>query len=150
MHAEENDFDGYEATPIDITDDEAPLMPTAPTPTPKPLDDEPISLVDEEPISLSETDDSSEAGSKIHAGAAGLGVEHKADFARTLLPDSSGATRCRFFHTKLLISSIEYMENQINEWIDSDDTIVVKHIGHVIGDMTGKLTEPNLIVCVWY
>jgi len=150
MQAKENDFEGFEPLPVD-SDDEV----ITPLPETKPDEDEPISLVEseeDEAISLVETDDLGLSGGEKKAigGESGLGVAHMANFSRPVLPEGNGATRCRFFHTKLLATSVEYMENQINEWIDSDESIVVKHIGHVIGEMSGKITEQNLIVCVWY
>jgi len=159
MQDEKNDFDGFEPLPVE-SDDEI----LAPLPEIKPDEEEAISLIEpkeeeavslvepEEAISLVETDGSGipEGRAKAIGGSTGLGVAHMSNFARPVLPEGTGSTRCRFFHTKLLASSIEYMENQINEWVDSDESIVIKYIGHVIGDMSGKVTEPNLIVCVWY
>lgn len=106
-------------------------------------EEEPIRLVDDEP---------SETGRSVKAfgSAAAGGVAKKDRFNRALNATGKGATRCRVFHSKIQESSLEYMENQINEWLDADETIEVKHVGHVIGTMEGKRPEPNVIVMVWY
>ncbi len=73
----------------------------------------------------------------------------KAQFKRPLNFNGQGATRCRLFHCKVAESSMEYMENQINDWLDSEQ-VEVKQVGHVVGMMEGKHSEPNVIVMVWY
>jgi hypothetical protein len=106
-------------------------------------EDETISLIDDEELGQSQVRAFGGAASKMGAG-------HKADFQRDLNTTGQGATRCRIFHSKLAATSLEYMEKQINDWIDSDPTIDVKQVGHTIGVMTGKTAETSLIVTVWY
>lgn len=94
------------------------------------------------------------SSSRIHgASATTLGVAgawDDAKFKRPLLPNISGATRCRTFHCKLSEAAVEFMNNQINEWLDHNDKIVVKFSNSTIGNFEGKHTEPNLIVTVFY
>jgi hypothetical protein len=78
-----------------------------------------------------------------------LEAERKAQFKRPLNLSGQGATRCRMFHCKVAESSMAHLENQINDWLDSEH-VEVKHVGHVVGMMEGKHTEPNVIVMVWY
>ncbi len=116
-----------------------------PEQNPAPEEDEPLTLIDDEEVGTLAGD------IKAFGGAASkMGKAHKDDFRRSVHRSESGATRCRIFHSKLASTSLEYMEGQINDWLDSSDDIDVKQVGHVIGDMTGKKTEPNLIVMVWY
>ena len=70
-------------------------------------------------------------------------------FKRPLNADGSGATRCRLFHSKIAVASLEFMEHQINEWLDAEK-IEIKHVSQIIGTMEGKRPEPNLMVIVWY
>jgi len=124
-------------------------------------DDEPVQLEDDEPISLAGDDeepislvDSSEESGFVPGGVKAFGVAggdlaEKKEYRRALNADGSGATRFRVFHSKIAIASLEFMENQINDWIDGDQ-IEVKQVGHVIGTMEGKRPEPNLLVMVWY
>ncbi|MFP4354905.1 MAG: hypothetical protein ACLFUJ_07240 [Phycisphaerae bacterium] len=108
-------------------------------------EEEPLTLIDDEEVGTIA------GGIKAFGGAdSNMGKGHKNDFQRKVHRSEHGATRCRIFHSKLAATSLEFMESQINDWLDSDDDIDVKDVGHVIGDMTGKKTEPNLIVMVWY
>jgi len=135
----------------------------------KPLEDEPISIEgldsiedddqpltvegpdEEEPISLVEEGDAPATSTRrSYAEKASLTPEGAGvAFKRSLNVTGTGATRCRIFRSKIAEASLDYMEHQINEWIDGDQ-IEVKHVGHVIGTMEGKRPEPNVIVVVWY
>ena len=114
-------------------------------------DDEPLRLDDDEPIRLED-----EPGT-LAAEAAGamrtFGVQGKetvkSDFRRPLNTNGTGATRVRLFHSKIAVPSLEFMGNQINEWIDGEQ-IEIKQVGHLIGTMEGKRPEPNLLLVVWY
>ena len=105
---------------------------------------------EEEPEGLVDESEATGGGAVRAFGASAAGqVEHKEQFQRQLNLTGQGATRCRVFHSKVALNSLEFMENQINEWIDSDQ-IEIKHVGHLIGTLQGKTPEPNLIVMVWY
>ena len=123
-------------------DEPAEASPTAPEPQEQKDEEEPIRLVD---------DDETDAGKRqLKAiGAAAEGVDKAAEFSRAMNLPGTGATRCRIFSSKIQHSSLAYMENHINRWLD-DDQIEIKHVGHVIGTMEGKRPEPNVIVMVWY
>lgn len=110
-------------------------------PIPEPVEEEPISLV-------------AEADSTVHGevkafGAAAIKSDKKAEFKRQLNVNKTGATRFKMFHSKIAISSLENMEQMVNDWLDSGE-IEVKHADTVIGMMTGKSPEPNIILGVWY
>ena len=53
------------------------------------------------------------------------------------------------FHCKISAPSMEHMEGQINEWLDGHD-VEVKFVTQVVGVLEGKMSEPNLIVTLWY
>lgn len=113
-----------------------------------------------EPIEFDNDDDRPNApaadlaSSRIHgASATTLGVAGAWDdtkFKRALLPNIAGATRCRTFHCKLSEAAVEFMNHQINEWLDHNEKIVIKFSNSSIGNFEGKHTEPNLIVTVFY
>ena len=73
----------------------------------------------------------------------------KSAFKRDLNVTGHGATRCRLFRTRIAAAALDFMEHQINQWLDAEN-IEVKQVGHVIGVMEGKTPEPNLIVMVWF
>jgi hypothetical protein len=132
-----------------------------PPPAKTPVEDEPISLV--EPTESVEIDTGS-ADSTMGLGIRPMGsgessvrraikstmdYDKRTQFKRKPVNTGQGAIRCRVFHSKIAESSIQHLENQINTWLDDED-IDIKHVGHMIGAMEGKHTEPNIIVVVWY
>lgn len=109
---------------------------------------EPLPVEEEEPIELVEG--TSGGTSKISAmGSVAKMSQRGSAYKRSLNANGTGATRCRIFHSRIAIAPLEYMENQINEWLDGDN-IEIKHVGHVVGTMEGKTPEPNLVVMVWF
>lgn len=66
-------------------------------------------------------------------------------------PSASGAGACHMksFHCKLGGDSLEYLDKQINEWLDAHPNFEVKLVTTTVGEWQGKLREPNLIVQVW-
>ncbi len=71
-------------------------------------------------------------------------------FKRSLMPDSPFANRIRTFHARLSDKAIEYMDEQINEWLDKHPEINIKFTNTTVGIVEGKKNEPHLIVSIWY
>ncbi len=112
---------------------------------------------DDIPIELEPDEESQqESGmSKIKAfGGTGIqanrGMLDTSNLQRGMNKTGGGATRCRTFHAKLNDSSMAYMNNQINEWIDSDPEIEIKYATSSVGVVEGKHAEPHLILTVFY
>jgi len=110
-------------------------------------EDEPISLIDE-PEQKVETE------RKIRSFGeggitAGQGVVDTSGLKRSVLKGAA-ATRCRTFHSKLSDAAVAYMNNQVNEWVDSDPEIEIKFATSTIGVFEGKHAEQNLILTVFY
>jgi len=111
-----------------------------------------------EPIEFDDEDRPSDhaqelSKTRFHTSATTLGIAGAWDdtkFKRPLVPDSPGATRCRTFHCKLTEAAVDYMNGQINDWLDHNQKIVVKFATSTIGNFEGKHSEPNLIVTVFY
>jgi hypothetical protein len=125
-------------------------------------DDEPLSLsadqdqpaggaeAEEEPIRLVDHAESGDTASGVKAFGAAAGRAHRErQFQRPLNKTGTGATRCRVFHSKISEASLEYMQGQINEWLDAGE-IEVKQVGHLVGTLEGKTPTPNIFVFVWY
>ncbi len=108
-------------------------------------DDEPIKLV-EEPIAIEESS-GKPAQRYTHIGR--LGAAKAVEYKRALNITGKGATRCRIFHSRIAVDSLESMESRINEWLDGEE-IDIKQVGHLIGTMEGKTPRPNIVVMVWY
>ncbi|MCH8241162.1 MAG: hypothetical protein IH897_00970 [Planctomycetes bacterium] len=71
-------------------------------------------------------------------------------FTRKLDPSAPGAIRCRLFHAKLSEGALEFLNNQVNEWLDQNDQITIKFVNSTIGMFESKHTEPNLILAIFY
>jgi hypothetical protein len=78
----------------------------------------------------------------------GHGEEH---WKRTPQPTGTnrGAVHVRSFHCKLTGDSLEFLDNQINDWLDAHPEYEVKMVTTSVGEWSGKLKEPALIVNVW-
>jgi hypothetical protein len=71
-------------------------------------------------------------------------------YTRPLNKTGAGATRCRTFHAKLSDEAVAHMDRLINEWCEQHPDVEVKFSTSTVGMWTGKHSEPNLIVTVFY
>ena len=72
------------------------------------------------------------------------------DWKRQPTATGQGATKVKSFHCKLTGDCLEFMDRQINEWLDAHPNCEVKHVTSTVGEWMGKqMTEPNLIVQMW-
>jgi hypothetical protein len=114
------------------------------------MDTQPPGLLDEEPGISYEKKPT--AIRSIGGGPGGLAVgsteEHS--FRRDLLRGSPNATRCKTFHCKLADGPMNFMNEQINDWVDGDEEIEIKFATATIGVVEGKHVDPHLIVTVYY
>ncbi len=93
---------------------------------------------------------SPEAAGKIRAFEQKLsGTRHEDSWNRTPNVTGTGAIHVKSFHAKLTGESLEFLDKQINEWLDAHPQYEVKFVTSSVGDWTGKLKEPNLIIQVW-
>ena len=75
---------------------------------------------------------------------------HKSSLKRAMIKTGNGATRVRTFHIRLSDNAMNYLDDQINEWIDQHEDIEIKFVSTTVGIVEGKKAEPHLIVSVWY
>ncbi|MGE0482243.1 MAG: hypothetical protein AB7Q17_17430 [Phycisphaerae bacterium] len=111
-------------------------------------DEATVALVDEAP-------DRPMTSSAVRAfGDGGItaqrGVAAEAKYRRPLAPDSPWATRCKTFHCKLTDASIAHLNQQVNEWADHHDDVMIKFATTTVGTIEGKHLDPHLIVTVFY
>jgi hypothetical protein len=59
-------------------------------------------------------------------------------------------TGMKTFFAKLHVGSMEFIDEQISNWLKENPGVVVKHTNTTTGMVVSKVTEPNLIVTVWY
>ncbi|NLX20280.1 MAG: hypothetical protein GXY55_01235 [Phycisphaerae bacterium] len=107
---------------------------------------------------LSAADESEGHDRSAHAsalGQSGLGLTEGLrpggrEYRRPLTVTGTGATRVRVFHSKMSDAAIRHLEDAVNEWLDSDPQIEVKHITTTVGVWEGKHPDPNFILTVFY
>lgn len=109
----------------------------------------PIELDDDEDLDAGTSAMSSTRIHSLSEATLGLGAA-AAQYRRPLAQDSPAASRCRTFHCRLSEGAIEFLNNQINEWLDQNDDISVKFVSSTIGLFEGKHTEQNLIMTLFY
>jgi len=111
-------------------------------------DDEAIDFSEDEDAIEIEGGEAGEASSKIRSF--GVGARHSEQWDRTPNVTGQGAIHCKIFHCKLREDAIDYMERQINEWLDAHPEYEVKHVTSSVGEMKTKtISEAAMIVTVW-
>lgn len=88
--------------------------------------------------------------SKIKSLAGGGPSIRKENYTRKVFTNGTGICRMRSFHGRLSSQGLEYMDNQINEWLDSNPDVEVKFVTSTVGIFEGKMREPALILNIWY
>lgn len=74
---------------------------------------------------------------------------HEDQWERSPNATGTGAIHVKSFHCRLTGDSLEFLDRQINEWLDAHPQYEVKMVTSSMGTWSGKLKEPNLIVNVW-
>ncbi len=114
------------------------------------VEEDPIELddaIDLDADDLEEVD--SEGGSsKIQTFARG-GEHQDMEMKRAVNSDGTGATRCKTFHSKLRVDALEFLDDQVNQWLDAHPEYEVKFVTTTIGVLTGKMKEEALFMNVW-
>jgi hypothetical protein len=125
----------------------SPKISTAPAPAApaaKPSDNDPIKLVDEpagQAHAPSKIRSMSSSGERAH-------VSH--NWKRQTNVNGQGACRVRTFHGRLSEEGVEFLDNKINEWMDSHPEVEIKFVTTTIGTFEGKIRELALVMNVWY
>ncbi len=100
---------------------------------------------------LNKTEAASATGSsKIRTFQQNLGGKrHENSWQRTPNVTGSGAIHVKSFHCKLTGDSLTFLDQQINEWLDSHPQYEVKLVTTTVGEWSGKSKEPNIIINIW-
>lgn len=64
--------------------------------------------------------------------------------------EGSKITSVKTFFTKLHHGSVQFMDEQIAEWLKTNPGVEIKQTNVCVGDVVAKKTEPNIIVMIWY
>jgi len=66
------------------------------------------------------------------------------------IASSERITGVKSFFTKLHPGAIEFLDEQITNWLSDNPGITIKRTNTVTGPVRGKTTEPNIIITIWY
>jgi len=69
--------------------------------------------------------------------------------AEKMVP-SERITGVKSFFTKLHPGAIDFLDEQITNWLNNNPSITIKRTNTVVGEVQAKKTEPNIIVTIWY
>jgi hypothetical protein len=59
-------------------------------------------------------------------------------------------TGVKTFFAKLHPGAIAFLDDQITRWLTDNPHITIKRTNIITGEIQSKVTEPNIIVTVWY
>jgi hypothetical protein len=102
---------------------------------------------DPQPIEMEESGSGELSSNKIRAFD--RRVRHDSKWKRQPNLTGQGAIHVKTFVAKLRLDAIEHLDEQINEWLDSNPEYEVKMVTSTVGQLVGKLTEDALFVNVW-
>ena len=54
------------------------------------------------------------------------------------------------FFTKLHPGAIEFLDEQIGNWLKKNPGVTIKQTNTTTGEVQAKKTEPNIIITIWY
>src|SRR5687768_6403022 len=104
-----------------------------------------------DPIDLEEEVEEANLAGMKKIRAFGVQDSHaRSNYTRKPATNCQGACRVRSFHGKLSEQGLEYIDNAINDWLDSHPDIEVKFVTPTIGLFDGKMKEMALVLNVWY
>lgn len=66
------------------------------------------------------------------------------------IPQTARITSIKTFFAKLHPGAVEFLDEQITEWLKKNPSIILKQTNTTVGELQAKNTEPNLIITVWY
>ena len=102
--------------------------------------------VEPEPVPMAEAEGPTGAA-KITAF--GKEERHEEVWSRTPNVTGKGAIHVKTFHSKITSDALIYMDQSINEWLDSHPEYEVKFVNSTVGILSGKLKEPAVICQIW-
>ncbi len=119
------------------------------SPTPLEGSSGPETEVSHAPLNLGGENDSSPAPAAKSAPSAKPTSKRAARLQASVTPGDR-ITGVRIFFTKLHAGALDFLSEQITEWLKNNPNIAVKHTNITVGEIAAKKTEANLIITVWY
>jgi len=63
---------------------------------------------------------------------------------------SDRITGIKTFFTKLHPGAMEFLDEQIGNWLKKNPGVTIKRTNVTTGNVQAKKTEPNIIITIWY
>ena len=63
---------------------------------------------------------------------------------------SDRITGIKTFFAKLHPGAIEFLDEQIGNWLKKNPGVTIKRTNTTTGEVQAKKTEPNIIITIWY
>jgi hypothetical protein len=63
---------------------------------------------------------------------------------------SDRITGVKTFFTKLHPGAMNFLDEQISDWLKENPEISIKHTNIATGEVQAKKSEPNILITVWY
>lgn len=82
------------------------------------------------------------------AAAQGAAVSRKV--AKAVGNGVSRITGMKTFYTKLHPGALDFLDEQVAEWLKAHPTVLIKQTNVTVGEVQAKKTEPNIIISIWY
>ena len=109
--------------------------------------DKPIPLDDlDKPIPL----DEGTTGKNVSHSPLNLAATGSAAKTTKKIASSDRITGIKTFFTKLHPGAINFLDEQIADWLKANPGIEIKRTNVITGEVQSKKTEPNLIITIWY
>ena len=137
------EWEGGPIAPLEVTTGSVVRLRLVPNKQADSVED--ISTVGDLPIS----DATGPSGLTRKITAFGIKVKHEDSWIRVPNTTGTGAIHVRTFHSKLTDDALNYLDQQVNEWLDEHPQYEVKEVTTTIGTFTGKVKEPHIICQVW-
>lgn len=109
-------------------------------------DDSPKPSISHSPLDLGGAGGSESAQQQTQPES--VTIEKKVSKGIVSWPDR--ITGVKTFFTKLHGGAIEFLDEQISDWLKENPGVQVKRTNTVTGDVIGKKIEPNIIITIWY
>lgn len=69
---------------------------------------------------------------------------------RAVANNTSRITGLKTFYTKLHPGALDFIDEQVAEWLKAHPSIIIKQTNVTVGEVQAKKTEPNIIISIWY
>lgn len=105
------------------------------------------------PFDEGDTSDSEVSHSPLNLGGATaekLEATQRPKPLGTLASSPERITGVKTFFAKLHPGAIDFLDEQITNWLKKNPGLVVKRTNVTTGEVQAKKTEPNIIVTIWY